>query len=108
MGGSCCKSSGDYTEIKFNKSVTNRIKYNNNIKIHITSGNGYPINITINPNIPFSEIKRQYCNLIGKKNIDKLVFVYKGKVIEESDSLNSMGINDEINIVAFDGNDYNT
>ena len=108
MGGSCCKSSGDFTEIKFSKSAINRIRYNNNLKIHITSGNGYPINITINPNMPFSEIKRQYCNLIGKKNDDKLVFVYKGKVIEENDSLNAMGINDEINVVAFDGNDYNT
>ena len=46
--------------------------------------------------------------MIGKKNINKLVFVYKGKVIEENDSLNSLGIQDEITIVAFDGNDYNT
>ena len=107
MGGSCCKSSGDYTEIKFSKSATSRIKYNNNIKIHITSGSGIPINMNISPNMPFNEIKRKYCKLVNKKNFDKLVFVYKGKVIEETDSLNSMGIIYEINIVAFDGNDYN-
>ena len=107
MGGSCCKTSGDYTEIKFSKSATSRIRYNN-IKVHITSGNGYPINMNINPNLSFFEIKKKYCILVGKKNIDKLVFVYKGKVIEESESLNSMRIGDEINIVAFDGNDYNT
>ena len=107
MGGSCCKTSGDYTEIKFSKSVTNRIRYNN-INIHITSASGFPINLKINPTWSFSEIKKKYCDMVGKKNINKLVFVYKGKVIEDNDSLNSMGIDDEITIVAFDGNDYNT
>ena len=107
MGGVCCKTSGDYTEIKFSKSVTNRIR-SNNIKIHITSGIGYPLSMNINPNWSFDEIKKRYCNLVGKKNINKLVFVYKGKVIEEKDSLSSMGIDDEITIAAFDGNDYNT
>ena len=108
MGGVCCKTSGDYTEIKFSKSATtNRIR-SNNIKIHITSGSGYPLNMNINPNWTFDEIKKKYCNLVGKKDINKLVFVYKGKVIEDKDSLSSMGIDDEITIVAFDGNDYNT
>ena len=109
MGGSCCKTSSDFTEIKFNKSVTNRIRYiNNNIKIHITSGCGYPISIDAHPNLSFKEIKKQYCKIIGKKTSNKLVFVYKGKVIEENESLKSLGIQDEITIVAFDGNDYNT
>ena len=92
MGGSCCKTSGDYTEIKFSKSVTSRIRYNNNIKIHITSASGYPINLNISPNLSFNEIKKKYCNMIGKKNVNKLVFVYKGKVLEENDSLSSLGI----------------
>ena len=108
MGGSCCKTSGDYTEIKFSKSVTSRIRYNNNVKIHITSASGYPINLNISPNLSFNEIKKKYCNIIGKKNVNKLVFVYKGKVLEENDSLSSLGIEDEITIGAFDGNDYNT
>ena len=108
MGGICCKSSNEYPEIKFSKSITNGIRYNNKIKIHIIRGDGYTINMTIDPNMKFSEIKRDYCNIVQKKDINKLVFVYKGKVIEEFDSLNSMGINDEITIVAFDGNDYNT
>ena len=107
MGGSCCKTSGDFTEIKFSKSVTSRIRYNN-IKIHITSASGYPINLNISPNLSFNEIKKKYCDMIGKKNVNKLVFVYKGKVLEENDSLSSLGIEDEITIVAFDGNDYNT
>lgn len=108
MGGSCCKTSGDFTEIKFSKSATSRIRYNNNIKLHITNANGYPINMNINPNMSFHEIKKKYCNILGKKNVNKLVFLYKGKVIEENESLNSMGIDEEINVVAFDGNDYNT
>ena len=64
--------------------------------------------MNIDPNMIFNEIKKDYCNIVHKKDIDKLVFVYKGKVIEEDDSLHSMGINDEITIAAFDGNDYNT
>ena len=109
MCGSCCKTSSEFKEIKFSKSVTNRIRYNNNnIRIHITSGCGYPINMDINPNLLFSEIKKQYCKIIGKKTTNKLVFVYRGKVIEENESLKSLGIQDEITIVAFDGNDYNT
>ena len=113
MGGSCCKSSGDNIEIKF--SQTSRIRYNNNnnnnnnkIKLNITTGTGYPIKMNINPNWSFNEIKKKYGILIGKKNINKLIFVYKGKVIEENNSLNSMGIDEEITICAFDGNDYNT
>ena len=115
MGGSCCKSSGDNIEIKFSQTSTSRIRYNQNnqnnqnkIKLNITTGSGYPIKMNINPNMPFNEIKKNYGKLIGKKNINKLIFVYKGKVIEENNSLNSMGIDEEITICAFDGNDYNT
>ena len=108
MGGSCCKSSGDNIEIKFSQTNTSRIRYNNNIKLKIKSGSGYPIKMNINPNWSFNEIKKKYCKLMGKKDIDKLIFVYKGKVIEENNSLNSMGIEEEITIYAFDGNDYNT
>ncbi len=108
MGGSCCKTSGDFREIKFSKSATSRIRYNNNIKLHITNSNGLPINMNINPNWSFNEVKKKYCNMVGKKNFNRLIFLYKGKVIEDNDSLNSMGIEDEINIVAFDGNDYDT
>ena len=110
MGGSCCKNSGDNIEIKFSKTSTSRIRYNNNnkIKLNITTGTGYPIKMNINPNMPFNEIKKNYGTLIGKKNINKLIFVYKGKVIEENNSLNSMGIGEEITICAFDGNDYTT
>ena len=64
--------------------------------------------MNINPNWSFNEIKKKYCILVGKKDDNKLIFVYKGKVIEENNSLNSMGIEEEITICAFDGNDYNT
>ena len=111
MGGSCCKSSGDNIEIKFSQTNKNRIRYNNNnnnIKLNITNGSGYPTKMNINPNWSFNEIKKKYCILQGKKDDNKLIFVYKGKVIEENNSLNSMGIEEEITICAFDGNDYNT
>ena len=109
MGGSCCKNSGDNIEIKFSKTSTSRIRYNQNnnkIKLNITTGSGYSTKMNINPNMSFDEIKKNYGKLIGKKNINKLVFVYKGKVIEENNTLNSMGIDEEITICAFDGNDY--
>ena len=109
MGGSCCKSSGDNIEIKFSKTNTSRIRENHNkIKLNITTGSGYPIKMNINPNWSFNEIKKKYCILMGKKEISKLIFVYKGKVIEDNNSLNSMGIDEEITVCAFDGNDYNT
>ena len=60
----------------------------------------------INHNLPFGELKKKYCELIGKKNSNKLVFLDKGKVLEENESLFSLGIFDEISILAFDGNDY--
>ena len=44
---------------------------------------------------------------MGKKDDNKLIYFYKGKIIEENDSLNSMGIEEEITRCAFDGNDYN-
>ena len=110
MGGSCCKTSGDF-EIKFKRSniLTNKIKYNNNIKkINIINNSGYSIEMDINIDWTFKEIKNKYCDLIRKKNINKLIFVYKGKLLEENASLKSMGIDNEITIYAFDGNDYNT
>ena len=108
MGGSCCKSSRDNIEIKFSQTNTNKIKYNNNIKLNIISGTEYPIKMNVNPNWTFNEIKKKYCILLHKNDINKLIFVYKGKVIEENGSLYSMGIFEEITIYAFDGNDYNT
>ena len=109
MGGSCCKTSGDNIEIKFSQTNTSRIRYNNNnIKLNIMSSIGYPIKMSINPNWSFNEIKKKYCSMVGKKYIDKLIFVYKNKIIEENNSLSSMGIDEEITIYAFDGNDYNT
>ena len=110
MGGSCCKSSGDF-EIKFKQTntYTNGIKYNsNNIKINIVDNSGYSIKMEININKTFNEIKKKYCDLIKKKDINKLIFVYKSKVIEENSTPFSMGIDKETTIYSFDGNDYNT
>ena len=110
MGGSCCKTSGDM-EIKFKhtNSYINKIgKNNNNIKLNIINNNGYSIQMDIDRNWTFDEIKDKYCQLIGKKDNNKLIFVYKSKVLEESDSPISLDIDKEITIYAFDGNDYNT
>ena len=114
MGIYCCKSSGDLTEIKFSTTTGSRIKTNNinktstddKIKINITNNKGYNINMIINHNLLFSELKKNYCELIGKTNSNKLVFLYRGRVLEENESLYSMGIFDEITIMAFDGYDY--
>ena len=114
MGIYCCKSSGDLTEIKFSTTTGSRIKTNNinkkntddKIKINITDSNGQTINMIIEHNFSFGDLKKQYCELIGKKNSNKLVFLSKGKVLEETESLYSMGIYDEITVLAFDGNDY--
>ena len=115
MGIYCCKSSGDFPEIKFSTTTGSRIKTSNHInktntddkiKINITNSKGYTINMIINHNLPFGELKKKYCELIGKKNSNKLVFLDKGKVLEENESLFSLGIFDEISILAFDGNDY--
>ena len=110
MGGSCCKSSADF-EIKFKQTntFTNRIKYNsNNIKINIVDSSGFANKIEININWTFKEIKKKYCDLIKKNDNNKLIFVYKSKVIEENSTPISMGIDKEITIYSFDGNDYNT
>ena len=115
MGIYCCKSSGDFLEIKFSTTTGSRIKTSNHInktntddkiKINITNNNGNTIKMIINHNLPFGELKKKYCELIGKKNSNKLVFLDKGKVLEENESLFSLGIFDEISILAFDGNDY--
>ena len=115
MGIYCCKSSGDLTEIKFSTTTGSRIKTNNNInkkntddkiKINIIDSNGHTINMIINHNLTFDDLKKEYCELIGKKNSNKLVFLSKGKVLEENESLFSMGIFEEITVLAFDGNDY--
>ena len=114
MGIYCCKSSGDFTEIKFSSTTGSRIKTNNinktstddKIKININNNKGYAINMIINHNLPFGELKKKYCEFVGKTNSNKLIFLYKGKVLEENESLFSLGIFDEITILAFDGNDY--
>ncbi len=46
--------------------------------------------------------------MIGKKEINKLIFYYKNKVLEENDSPISLSKDKEITIYSFDGNDYNT
>ena len=114
MGIYCCKSSGDFPEIKFSTTTGSRIKTNNinktstddKIKINITNSKGYTINMIINHNLLFGELKNKYCEFIGKPKSNKLVFLYKAKVLEENESLFSMGIFEEITILAFDGNDY--
>ena len=115
MGIYCCKSSGDFPEIKFSTTTGSRIKTSNNInktstddkiKINITNSNGYSISMIINHNLLFGELKKKYCEFIGKTKTNRLVFLYKGKVLEENESLFSMGIFDEITVLAFDGNDY--
>ena len=115
MGIYCCKSSGDFPEIKFSTTTGSRIKTNNNInktsthdkiKINITNSNGYTISMIINQNLSFGQLKKKYCEFIGKTKTNKLVFLNKGKVLEENESLFSMGIFDEITVLAFDGNDY--
>ena len=110
MGGSCCKTSGDI-EIQFKQTntFTNKIrKNNNNIRINIKSGIGLPIIMDINQNMTFNEIKKEYCKLIGKKDNNKLIFVSKGKLLDENTNLNFLKNEEEIIIYAFDGNDYNT
>ena len=114
MGIYCCKSSGDLPEIKFSTTTSSRIKGTNinksntddKIRINITYSKGYTNNMIINHNMQFGELKKKYCEFIGKTNSNKLVFLYKGIVLEENQSLFSMGIVDEITIMAFDGNDY--
>ena len=115
MGIYCCKSTGENTEIKFSTTSGSRMKTNNNInrtntddkiKINIKNNNGYTINMIINHNLPFGELKKQYCELIGKSNSHRLIFMYKEKTMDENESLFSMGIFEEITILAFDGNDY--
>ena len=109
MGGNCCKTSGE-VEIKFKQTgtYTNKIKFNSkNIKINIINSNGYPIQMDVNPNWTFRDIKNKYCQLIGKKDFDKLIFMYKNKVLEENETPISIGVDKEITIYSFDGNDYN-
>ena len=110
MGGSCCKTSGD-VEIKFKQTntYTNKNKPNSyNIKINVINSSGFSIQMDININWTFGEIKNKYCELIGKKDFNKLIFVYKSKVLEENETPISIGIDKETTIYSFDGNDYNT
>ena len=110
MGGTCCNSSGDF-EIKFKQTntYTNKISYNARmIKVNIIDNNGFNISLDADLNWNFNEIKNKYCLLIRKSNINKLIFVYKGKVLEENVTLISLDIDKELTIYAFDGNDYNT
>ena len=107
MGGSCCKISGNFSEIQFSQSNTSRIKYNNNIKLNVTSADGYTINMYIDPKWSIQEIKNKYCSMKGKKDCEKLVFMYKQRLLDEEESLDSLGIGNEITIIALDSNDYN-
>ena len=75
MGINCCKYSGDLSEKKFSTTKRNRIKTNNinkkntddKIKMNITDNNEQTINMIIEHNLSFSELKKQYCELIYKK-----------------------------------------
>ena len=110
MGGTCCNSSGDF-EIQFKQTntFTKKISYNTNmIKVNIIDNSGYNISLDADLNWTFNEVKNKYCLLKRKNNINKLIFVYKGKVLEENVNLISLDIDKELTIYAFDGNDYNT
>ena len=78
----------------------------NNIKIKITTNGRNPITMTINQKSLFSEVKKKYCLLARKNEDHPIIFVYKGKTLDENESLFSLGINEGITIVAFDSNDY--
>ena len=62
--------------------------------------------MTINQRSLFSEVKKKYCLLTKKNEDDLIIFVYKGKTLDENESLYSLGINEGITIAAFDSNDY--
>ena len=78
------------------------------IKVNIIDNSGYNISLDADLNWTFNEVKNKYCLLKRKNNINKLIFVYKGKVLEENVTLISLDIDKELTIYAFDGNDYNT
>ena len=78
----------------------------NNIKIKISTNGSNPITMTINQRSLFSEVKKKYCLLTKKNEDDLIIFVYKGKTLDENESLYSLGINEGITIAAFDSNDY--
>ena len=110
MGANCCKISGD-AEIKFThtNSYTNKLGKNSNfIKLNIINSSGFSMNIDVNPNWTLGMIKNKYCELVGKKEINKLIFYYKNKVLEENESPINLSKDKEITIYSFDGNDYNT
>ena len=114
--GTCCNSD-DISGIKLSQSkflANSRISFNkdenvidnNNIIINITTNGANPISMLINKKCLFSEVKKKYYLLAKKSENDIIVFVYKGKTIDENESLNSLGINENITIAAFDSNDY--
>ena len=112
--GNCCNSR-EGSEIKFSQGGENpRIRLNkdakdnndNFIKIKIRTNGGDPITMNINEKSLFSEVKKKYCLLTKKSEDDIIIFVHKGKTIEENESLYSLGINEGITIAAFDSNGY--
>ena len=116
--GTCCNSE-DISGIKLCQSnITSRIKFNkdednnddntenNNINIKIVTNNVTPISMNINKKCLFSEVKKKYCLLAKKSEDDIIIFIFKGKTIDENQSLYSLGINEGITIAAFDSNDY--
>ena len=112
--GNCCNSQ-DIPKIEVSQKDSNpRIRFNKEenfndnsiIKITITTNGGNPISMNINQKSLFREVKKKYCLLTRKNEDDIIVFIYKGKTIEENESLDSLGINDGITIAAFDSNDY--
>ena len=111
--GSCCNSR-ENSEIKISQCNSNpRIRLSkdednnsNFIKIKIITNGGNPITMNVKQKSLFSEVKKKYCLLARKNENDLIIFVHKGKTIEENESLYSLGINEGITIAAFDSNDY--
>ena len=112
--GNCCNSR-ENSELKFSQSGANlRIKLNkddddnidNFIKIKIITNGGNPVTMNINQKSLFREVKKKYCLLAKKNEDDIIIFVHKGRTIEENETLSSLGVSEEITIAAFDSNDY--
>ena len=112
--GNCCNSKeipkievcqiGENHRIKFNREES--YNENNIIKINITTNGGNPITMNINQKSFFREVRKKYCLLMRKNEDEIIVFIYKGKTIDENDSLYSLGIFEGSTIAAFDSNEY--
>ena len=69
----------------------------------MTNGSN-PMNL--NQKSLFGEVRKKYCLLTKKNQDDFIIFIYKGKTIDENESLYSLGINEGTSIAVFDSNDY--